>query len=534
MEKVNDVRKWLSGQEYRRFLDAVDAKLKKETNSTKSGLETAFLFEWYFYPSIRENTGIEFSFYRNVSQSIEYHVSRMTRQNPQQYHHLVIAYIPKDADISLMMNRIQLYLERLFEKINISYQVIITDGNSMTCLKWNQETMVHSGWKPLDRNHLDFMVKAIVMDNRKMLISQNLLDDFVITPKSCTSELVIALYEMLKTNCTKMMKSQFLEWQNAMYLSRDDKENSKRKMDVSRIIGENVASQSDEYKALYALQTAYSVIVRMIIQQTEDESNLFSWCFDKEQQSKRLQKALTDIRNVVNQYAVIPFDFEYHPCDVFSDLYMQFFPASVRHSMGEYFTPSWIADYVVNKSVAMQGLENYHAIDPCCGSGTFLLSVMKKIVGDIDLWNLSAIEKEATRKKILDHIHGIDINPISVLSAKANYWLALQPFGDTAMNEIPVHIGDSARFYDTKQKYELIVGNPPWVKVEHLPPTYVEKLKTECQMKHLLSGNKKFGGTSLNLCALIANASLSNLIADNGILAFLMPENVLSQNSYLH
>lgn len=340
------------------------------------------------------------------------------------------------------------------------------------------------------------------------------------------------MYEVLKTNCTEMLKEQFFQWQKVMYLSSNDKENPKRREAISKIVNENISSQSDEYRALYALQTAYSIIVRLIIQQTEDESNLFSWCFDEEQQSKRLQKALIGIKNIVNQYAVIPFDFEYHPCDVFGDLYMQFFPASVRHSMGEYFTPSWIADYVVNKSVAMQRLENYHAIDPCCGSGTFLLSVMKKIVGDIDLWNLSASEKDVIRKRILENVHGIDISPISVLSAKANYWLALQPFGDTGMDEIPVHIGDSARFHDTKQKYELIVGNPPWVKLEHLPIIYVEKLKAECQTKRLLSGNKKFGGTSLSLCALIANASLSNLIADNGILAFLMPENVLSQNSY--
>ena len=51
---------------------------------------------------------------------------------------------------------------------------------------------------------------------------------------------------------------------------------------------------------------------------------------------------------------------------------MAIIPQSIRHSMGEYFTPEWVADCVVSECVNMIDNKNWKAIDPCCGSGIFL------------------------------------------------------------------------------------------------------------------------------------------------------------------
>ena len=82
------------------------------------------------------------------------------------------------------------------------------------------------------------------------------------------------------------------------------------------------------------------------------------------------------------------------------------------------------------------------------------------------------------------------------------------------------------------QKFDLIVGNPPWVKWEHLPSTYAAKIKELCNVRHIFSTRGRFGGTQLNICALISNVSASNWLKESGVLAFLMPDSIMSQNSY--
>ena len=81
-------------------------------------------------------------------------------------------------------------------------------------------------------------------------------------------------------------------------------------------------------------------------------------------------------------------------------------------------------------------------------------------------------------------------------------------------------------------KHDLIVGNPPWVKWEHLPSAYTKKIKEFCDIRHIFCNDGMYGGAQLNVCALISNVAATNWLKDNGILAFLMPDSLMSQNSY--
>ena len=71
---------------------------------------------------------------------------------------------------------------------------------------------------------------------------------------------------------------------------------------------------------------------------------------------------------------------------MFKDLYIGIIPQIVRHSLGEYFTPSWLADSVVTNSLKMVGNE-WRGLDPCCGSGIFLIQLIKKIVTGDEIRN---------------------------------------------------------------------------------------------------------------------------------------------------
>lgn len=53
-----------------------------------------------------------------------------------------------------------------------------------------------------------------------------------------------------------------------------------------------------------------------------------------------------------------------------------------------------------------------------------------------------------------------------------------------------------------------------------------------CNVKHIFSTRGCFGGTQLNICALISNVAATNLLKEAGVLAFLMSDSIMSQNSY--
>jgi len=68
-------------------------------------------------------------------------------------------------------------------------------------------------------------------------------------------------------------------------------------------------------------------------------------------------------------------------------------------------------------------------------------------------------------------------------------------------------------------EFDLIVGNPPWVKWEHLPAMYANRIKELCDIKHIFSGAGQFGGTQLNICALISNVTATNWLSKDGVLS---------------
>lgn len=131
--------------------------------------------------------------------------------------------------------------------------------------------------------------------------------------------------------------------------------------------------------------------------------------------------------------------------DILQEVYMELIPAEMRHLMGEYFSPDWIVEHALDM-VGYDGDIDKTLIDPTAGSGTFLTHAIKRVIKNKDDGKLSRDDID----KITHNIIGFDINPISVVSAKANYILAVfsscedsvfDSFPDPV--DIPIYIADS-------------------------------------------------------------------------------------------
>jgi SAM-dependent methyltransferase len=130
--------------------------------------------------------------------------------------------------------------------------------------------------------------------------------------------------------------------------------------------------------------------------------------------------------------------------DLLKKLYHQLFPKSVRHDLGEYYTPDWLAEHVLNE-LGYEGNPDKRLLDPACGSGTFLVMAINRIRHWYDdNREKCAYDEGDLLKKILTNVIGFDLNPLAVMTARTNYLVAIKDLiRHVEAVEIPVYLCDS-------------------------------------------------------------------------------------------
>ena len=157
------------------------------------------------------------------------------------------------------------------------------------------------------------------------------------------------------------------------------------------------------------------------------------------------EKIVNDTFAIINDFDLSTFVLKPENVqDILQEVYMELIPMEMRHLMGEYFSPDWIVEHALDM-VGYDGNIEKTLIDPCTGTGPFLTQAIKRIIQ-----KKGAVLTKDDIIKITNNIVGIDINPISVVAAKANYILITfsayfdncdESFGVPV--NIPIFIADS-------------------------------------------------------------------------------------------
>lgn len=166
-----------------------------------------------------------------------------------------------------------------------------------------------------------------------------------------------------------------------------------RKKSLEELLGHKFSDRDDEYLSLYALQTAYAIIVKAIafkvvsqvrfnkslisfgesinqdsealriqFSRLEDgaifrdygmtnllEGDFFSWYCAENQWNESIAKCIKNIFEILSRYSEKAVLNNTHKSqDFFKRLYEAMVPAAVRHSLGEYYTRKWLAENVVD------------------------------------------------------------------------------------------------------------------------------------------------------------------------------------------
>lgn len=165
------------------------------------------------------------------------------------------------------------------------------------------------------------------------------------------------------------------------------------------------------------------------------ESDFFAWPIEVGGEQVAREIALRVAR----------FDWRNAMADVAAILYETVIPAEERYKLGEYYTPQWLARAMIEELIP-NPLEQ-RALDPSCGSGTFIAELAARFIAAA---NRAGLPPRETLDRLMDAVTGIDVHPVAVHLARSAWALAAKPAieavaqeGGNAAVSVPVYLGDS-------------------------------------------------------------------------------------------
>ncbi len=353
------------------------------------------------------------------------------------------------------------------------------------------------------------------------------------------------MYDFVSANSDLL---EYIQWKND-FINIHGLLDTQRKIDIPKMendYGVKLKNEDEIFKLLFCLETYYSIILRFIgfkavFGDKKYTNKLFTKeyfelkgitnysCKDDFNWFLKIKKIST---NLIELFSAIELKICIGKSDFIKEIFESIFPTQVRHSMGEFYTPDWLTNFVIE--TVTQGDSNApfkKYIDPSCGSGTFIFNLIQKY-------------RNSSNKEIYKNVFGIDINPLSVLACKTNYIVLYSTdhkFDLDVKLEIPIYYADAIsannqnnKLFDEKideyeeiniEKVDYIVGNPPWVNWEYLPKSY--KMKNAHLWQHYNLYNQKGMDASFikeDISVLFTYVVLDKYLKQNGKIGFVIKE----------
>lgn len=161
----------------------------------------------------------------------------------------------------------------------------------------------------------------------------------------------------------------------------------------------------------------------------EDEANSIS------DNQISLLKNFFENTAVTGQTTFLPFDFSIIPIELVSNIYEDFLnPQRVVNKA--YYTPTFLVDYMINKTVApfLKGENkndsNCKVLDPACGSGIFLIEALRKIIQKEESLSNKKLTAEKLKELVEKNIFGIDSDADAINIAIFSLYITLLDYQD--------------------------------------------------------------------------------------------------------
>lgn len=364
--------------------------------------------------------------------------------------------------------------------------------------------------------------------------------------------------------------------------------------------------------------------------------SMFGWYIDIYKSNPNHNNNDTDLfyslLNKVSEYNTKELD-SARTNDVLKHFYQELIPEFLRKSLGEFYTPDWLVNVVIDNCKIDHSY--LRVLDPTCGSGSFLINIIKRKRQALELKNTCSSE---ILNNIVDTVWGFDLNPLAVLTSRLNYLISIADLlkNSGKITEIPVLLADAIyspytnkddiveykigssiinlnvklpsdiafdryklelffeminnsinkneQYIKFEEKiirnnllsrnkiikykisleetynnllklhlknfnniwfkiiknffwsanagyFDLIIGNPPWVRWSSLPKEYREKIKLTCESYNIFSKTPYYGGNELDISGMITYTVADKWLKKDGLLSFVITKSHLQSPS---
>jgi len=338
------------------------------------------------------------------------------------------------------------------------------------------------GPMPIDEASMDWLLYSLRFFQRRALEPQSLAEVF--GPEAeVASATINVLYHKLCTASNRRVEMFFKQWDMifGVIYGQELERGDAAARELARLY--NITDKPDLKRLLFAIHTYYVLLMKLLAAELislQEGSWFASFTADIEAASDELVRSkIEHLENggLFKQFNIVNFlegDFfrwyldvwdaglakslrhiaialqQFEPAtatidpdatrDLLKKLYQYLLPRRVRHDLGEYYTPDWLAERLI-RQIGYDGNPDTRVLDPSCGSGTFLSLCIRNAFDYADRY---LVRPDELVKKLLTNIVGFDLNPLAVIAARTNFLLSLGTLIKKAPQiEIPVYFCDS-------------------------------------------------------------------------------------------
>lgn len=145
---------------------------------------------------------------------------------------------------------------------------------------------------------------------------------------------------------------------------------------------------------------------------------------------------------------------------------------------GVVYTPKWIAELILDQIGYKNSVSSKRIIDPACGEGAFLGEAVERFI--LDAKN-NKLNEQDIRNGLENNIFGFDIDSVAIGRCIKMLDEIAQKFDFKNIKWQILEIDSLDKSFVNKyfNTFDFVVGNPPYVRIQHLGNERREKIQND-------------------------------------------------------